>query len=231
MLTDLPKKPDAIILDMDGVLADTEPIHVAAFRMLLKEYGIDADDDYLNSFIGHSIENNVITINATYFKSSPKPVAETARYRDDIYYSLLESTNLRPLPGVQDLLLYCSQNEIALALASSSIREQVDLILAKLTKHANGRLVYDSVFSVIVCGDDVSAKKPAKDIYQLTLQKLNRLPAKCFAIEDSAAGIQSAQSAGLKCVYLENIYSLDSQVSIADYQIKSLFEIISFLEQ
>jgi beta-phosphoglucomutase len=231
MLTNIPQNPDAIILDMDGVLADTEPIHVEAFRALLKEYGIDADDEYLNSFIGHSIENNVETINATYFKSEPLPVEKTTRYRDDIYLSMLKATDLKPLPGVENLLLYCTKNNISLALASSSIREQIDVILLKLTDHSKDKISYKNIFSVIVSGDDVSDKKPAKDIYQLALKKLNVRADDCFAVEDSAAGIQSAQAAGLKCVFLKNVYSIENEISIADHQITSLYEIVTFLNQ
>jgi len=231
MISILPQKPRAIILDMDGVLADTEPIHVEAFRAMLLEYGIEADDQFLNSFIGHSIENNVETINATYFKSEPLPVEKTTRYRDDIYLALLEATDLNPLPGVEDLLYYCSTNNITLALASSSIREQIDVILEKLTDHSNGTLSYKNIFSVIVSGDDVSDKKPAKDIYQLALKKLDLRADDCFAVEDSAAGIQSAQAAGLKCVFLKNVYSIETEISIAEHQINSLNEIVSFLDR
>ena len=48
MITNIPNNPDAIILDMDGVLADTEPIHVEAFRVMLLEYGIKADNQFLS---------------------------------------------------------------------------------------------------------------------------------------------------------------------------------------
>jgi HAD superfamily hydrolase (TIGR01509 family) len=229
MISILPQKPRAIILDMDGVLADTEPIHVEAFRAMLLEYGIEADDQFLNSFIGHSIENNVEAINETFFKSDPLPVAKTTRYRDDIYLEMLKAAELEPMPGILELLQLCQKKGITLALASSSIREQIDVILSRLTNHARGELSYESCFSVIVSGDMVADKKPARDIYQLALKKLDLRPDDCFAVEDSAAGIQSAQAAGLKCVFLKNVYSIETEISIADHQIVSLNEIVSFL--
>ena len=231
MISNLPQYPHAIILDMDGVLADTEPIHVEAFRTLLKEYGIDANDEFLNSFIGHSIENNVESINATYFKSEPLPVAKTTRYRDDIYLEMLKAAALEPMPGIFELLQLCQKKGITLALASSSIREQIDVILSRLTKHAGGELSYENSFSAIVSGDMVAHKKPAKDIYQLALKKLRLKADDCFAVEDSAAGIQSAQAAGLKCIFLKNEYSIEAEIDIADHQITSLHEIVAFLKQ
>ena len=48
----------AIILDMDGVLVDTEPIHMNAFKIFLEKYNIKTNQDYLISMIGHSVENN-----------------------------------------------------------------------------------------------------------------------------------------------------------------------------
>ncbi len=230
MLKNIPQKPDAIILDMDGVLADTEPIHVEAFRVMLLEYEIEADDQFLNSFIGHSIENNVKTINATFFESDPLPVEKTTRYRDDIYLEMLKSADLEPMPGIFELLQLCQEKGILLALASSSIREQIDVILSRLTSHAKGKLSYEDCFSIIVSGDMVDDKKPAKDIYDLALKGINRPVDHCFAVEDSAAGIQSAQAAGLKCIYLRNEYSIETEVAIADHQVDSINEIVSFLK-
>ena len=230
MKLNIPPNLCAIILDMDGVLADTEPIHIEAFRVMLKEYNIVADEDFLTSFIGHSVENNIAAINSRYFASQPLPETKTAKYRDDIYLKLLQESDLKPMPGIEDLLLFCAKHGIKLALASSSVREQIDVILSTLTSRSSDILSYENSFGVIVSGDIVANKKPAKDIYQLALQKLNYAADTCFAVEDSVAGIQSAQAAGLKCFVLKNEYTDDKDITFADGRIDSIKEIVSALE-
>ena len=230
MNLNIPKDLCAIILDMDGVLADTEPIHIEAFRVMLKEYNIVADEEFLISFIGHSVENNIDAINSRYFESHPLPITETAKYRDDIYLKILQGSDLKPMPGIEDFLLFCASHGIRLALASSSIREQIDVILSRLTSRSNDILSYENSFRVIVSGDMVAHKKPAGDIYQLAVQKLNFSADRCFAVEDSVAGIQSAQAAGLKCFVLKNEYNDEADIAFAHGRIDSIKEIVLALE-
>lgn len=230
MNLNIPKNLCAIILDMDGVLADTEPIHIEAFRVMLKEYNIVADEELLISFIGHSVENNIAAINSRYFESHPLPITETAIYRDDIYLKILQESDLKPLPGIEDLLLFCASHSIKLALASSSILEQIDVILSRLTGSSNDILSYENSFKVIVSGDMVAHKKPAGDIYQLVIKKLNCTADRCFAVEDSVAGIQSAHAAGLKCFVLKNEFTDEADIAFADGRIDSIKEIVLALE-
>ena len=121
MPIELSSKPQAIILDMDGVLADTEPIHVQAFRIMLKEYGINAGDEYLNSFIGHSVESNIASINEEYFPEQPLHINATALYRDKIYLDLIKKADLKPMPGIKNLVQFCHAHNITLGICVKEI--------------------------------------------------------------------------------------------------------------
>ncbi|MEJ2544032.1 MAG: HAD hydrolase-like protein [Calditrichaceae bacterium] len=58
----------AVILDMDGVLVDSEPFHVQSFKIMMDELKLDYDDSIVHSFIGHSIESNIQSINKQFMQ-------------------------------------------------------------------------------------------------------------------------------------------------------------------
>ena len=215
----------AVILDMDGILVDTEPIHLESFRTYLNKFSIEPKESFLASLVGHSVENNIAVINETFFKQKPIPIQEGVRLREEIYINLISSSNLKAMDGVEQLIDNCMNTKILLGLASSSSKKQIDLILHKLTKTSEKRLDYLSLFNAVVSGDDVQRKKPAPDIYQKMIELLDISREKCLAVEDSYAGIQSAKAAGLKCIVLDNAFIKSGEMKYADQIIYSMHEL------
>ncbi len=214
---------NAIILDMDGVLVDSEPYHVQSFKIMMDELKLDYDDSIVHSFIGHSIESNIQSINEQFMRGRELDLKEAVAYRDKLYLYLIKQADLKPLPGIFDLFETCRNKNITLALASSSIREQVEVILAKLSR--NGWNL-NTIFTSIVTGDDVKKRKPSPDIYQKTVININ-IPAKdCLAIEDSPAGVQSAKSAGLHCIALKSVFFDASKLKSADLLVDNINQIV-----
>lgn len=216
----------AVILDMDGILVDSEPLHVLAFRRFINGLKVTCSDEFLHSFIGFSIEENVRRINQSLLKGREIDPLEGVRQRDAIYMRLLHQNTLKPIPGIFELIEFCREQGLTLGLASSSVREQVDLILSRLSNH---RLDLTRLFRSVVSGDDVPNKKPAADIYLRTLVNLNYPPGQCLAIEDSRAGVQAAKSAGLRCIALENQYASADRLEKADFIISTIEEAIPII--
>jgi beta-phosphoglucomutase-like phosphatase (HAD superfamily) len=228
----LAKGIKAVILDMDGVLVDTEPVHLESFKILLRDLQMDYDESLLNSFVGHSVESNIRVIFQKIGKAVPGVLSVEQARREAIYLDLLQKTDLHPLPGIPDLFTICKKNKLKLALATSSIREQVDTILEKLSRDFYDHLLdLNEVWNVIVSGDQVKHKKPAADIYEQVIGSLALKPAQCLAIEDSPSGIQSAKAAGVYCIALKNRYWLRDQLqeAQADWVVDSIGEIVSEL--
>jgi len=223
-------KISALILDMDGVIVDTEPIHVDSFRVFLKKRAIVAPEDFLLGLIGHSVEENVKEIRRTYFSGQYSDMGNDVREREDIYLDLLKASAIKPQPGLEKLVKYCLKAGIKLALASSSIREQISVILDKLHVQSGNTLNYHAVFSEIVSGEDVIRKKPAPDIYTLALSKMGVKHSQGLAVEDSPAGIQAAQAAGLKCIAIRTDYVAAERLAIADNIINTLDEVPEILQ-
>jgi HAD superfamily hydrolase (TIGR01509 family) len=227
MLDKIAASLQAIVLDMDGVLVDTEPMHVRAFDVFMNEMGIAHTEKDIHGFIGYSIADNVRTINRAF--GANLDVEEGVRRRDAIYLDMIRNSRLAPLPGIIDLIDYCHNYGILTALASSSSAGQVYAILDNLAGHPDYELNLRNFFHSIVTGDDVLQRKPAPDIYRKTLVNLGLEGRVCLAIEDSGAGVRSAKSAGLYCAGLRNHFIPETQLNNADWIISSVSDVVETL--
>ncbi len=219
----------AIILDMDGVLVDTEPTHVQAFVLFMKELNLNFNEEDIHAFVGHSVEENIRTINRLWQPDPPLEIKQAARRRDDLYLQLLAERQLTPNPGIIDLIDFGINNHMALALASSSTREQINAILHNLHAHPDYELQLEGIFKTIVAGDEVTHKKPQPDIYARAVQHLRLRPEQCLAVEDSAAGVESAKRAGLYCVAIENRFNDRKKLQQADVVFAAAYDIVQWL--
>lgn len=223
------KEIKAVILDMDGVLVDTEHIHMKAFDSFLEKYGLKVDDTFLQSLIGTSIEENI----KMFFKRFPQLEGEDIQQliseRNKIYADMINREPLAPISGVIEVLDYCLNNDIKTALASSSDKDQIDLIIKKLNSNKNYELDLYNSFHTIVAGDSVKEKKPAPDIYLQAIADLKVDKKHIIAIEDSQAGISSAKNAGIFCFALENYYNDVYRMEGPDYILKTLHDFVEIL--
>jgi beta-phosphoglucomutase len=208
----------AIILDMDGVIVDTEPIQLEAFRVFLNLHQIHVSEDFLQSLVGYSIQDNMADIKQKFFQNKVFDIPSAIRRRNEIYLKMIAQQKLTPLAGVMELISFCLDTNIKLALASSSDQQQVDIIMNRLVN--NFRIVFD----VVVTGDDVQNKKPAPDIYLRVVEKLNLSAKSCLAFEDSRAGVESAKAAGVICFAVRNRYAEEKYLQQADRVINSIQE-------
>lgn len=223
-------KCKAVILDMDGILVDSEPIHVDSFRRFLNNLNVSYTDEFLYGLVGHSVDSNIELINQQYLSDTPLDIAEGIEMRDGLYLEMISRTSLEPIDGIESLVLLCKKENIQLALASSSVREQVDAILNNLTKNSRQKINYKAVFEITISGDDVTHKKPSAEIYQRAITLLSTNIDKCIAIEDSHAGIMSAKASGLFCIALKNQFLGKEQMKSADYLIDSINDVVTLIK-
>lgn len=173
----------ALILDMDGVLADTEPLHVRAWDIALA--GIDSrtvahERGHLAGMSSADIARELLRI----FRLTLS-VEELVERKRGVFRGLIES-GLTPFAGLHDELGLWRR--APLALATSSARIETSLMLSGLG--------FEGWFDPVVTSDDVKRAKPAPDCYSLAIERLGRRPADCVVIEDTVHGIQAARSAG-----------------------------------
>jgi beta-phosphoglucomutase len=178
----------AVIFDMDGVLADTHPVHRRVWRQFLAGKGRNVSEEDLD-FVeeGHKLKEILI-----HFFGSLSP-AETSSYgeqKQQLFYEA--ASEVRTAPGVVDLLRELQSAGIPRAVATSASRLRAHTLLEHL-----GLAPY---FSFVVTGDDVVQGKPDPSIFSRTAQLLEVSPRRCLVAEDSRAGVHAAKSAGMRCL-------------------------------
>lgn len=213
----------AVILDLDGLMVDSEPLHQRAVNALLKQHQIDYQfetEEYGKCFVGIPVVQNVHYLKARFdLRGAPQEIIDE---REAIYESLISnSANLVVMPGVMQLLDTMRAREIPLGVASGSPRHQVEIVL-------RGMRVIDR-FHVIVAGNDVAKTKPAPDVYLRAADLIGVAPANCVALEDSATGITAAKAAGLRAIAVPNRFTAHQDLSHADVRVANLELAIDFL--
>jgi HAD superfamily hydrolase (TIGR01509 family) len=177
----------ALILDMDGVLADTEPLHVRSWDITLGEIDSGAPAHERGQLAGMSSTD--IARELVRMLRLPLGVEELVERKRGVFRNLI-SSGLAPFDGlVEELRAWRSG---PLALATSSARRETEIMLSGLG--------FDGWFNPIVTSDDVTRAKPAPDVYDLAIRRLGVRPEECVVIEDTLHGIQAARDAGAAVV-------------------------------
>ncbi|CCQ60142.1 HAD family hydrolase [Crocosphaera watsonii] len=215
----------ALIFDVDGTLAETERDgHRIAFNRAFSE--ADLNWYWSGSLYGELLEISGGKERIRYYLQQYHPdikenletlipqlhQAKTTHYRD-----LLSSGEIKLRPGVKRLIEEAYQEGIRLAIATTSALPNA---LALLEKHLNPQW-----FEVIAAGDIVPNKKPAPDIYNYVLEKMNLKPEECLVFEDSFHGLQAASQANLKTVITVHDYTKNQDFSLASLVLNHLGEL------
>ena len=206
---------DAVIFDMDGVIVDSE-IHWKTtegffLQSLIPTWNINDQD----KIIGLAV-HDVYTLLVTRYQLQKTKVQFLELYQEmanEIYgqkVSLIE--------GFTELLSTLNQNNIPVALASSSPKTWIDIVLQRFN-------LYES-FKVVVSADELEGEgKPSPAIYLLTAKRLGVSPDRCIAIEDSKNGVLSAKNAGMPCIGFRNGFNDEQDLSRADMIIQHFDEL------
>jgi HAD superfamily hydrolase (TIGR01509 family) len=176
--------PQALILDLDGTLADTEPLHDQAWDVVLRGIPREAVAGERQKWIGMSSAEIARTLIAVF--SLPHAEEDMLRKKRRRFRQLVRR-GLPPFPGLPEELAAWTRAGVPLAVATSGSRREALLVLRKL------RLTVR--FQAVVTCDDVPRAKPAPDCYLLAAELLGKQPEDCVAIEDSLNGMTAAVAA------------------------------------
>lgn len=206
--------PEAVIFDMDGVLADTEPMNQRAQDEVLARHGVSLTDAEYAALIGLS---NAATWRwlIDRFDLPGTGAALAAEYVAALRPAI--AGGLHPAAGVVELIGQLSAAGTHLGLASSSPRGAVDAV--------TDALGLGGAFEVVVCDQDVAHGKPAPDLFLLAAQRLRVAPARCVVIEDSLHGIEAAAAAGMTAIALRTRYNGGARLE-APHVVDSLTELV-----
>ena len=209
----------AIVLDMDGLMVDSEPSSRRAWDHVLGTYGHTLNDDIYNSIIGYRIDETAAYLIETY--GLPLSI-DTLTDQKASLLNKIRANGVPPMPGFYEFHSRILQSGLIWAVATSSPRSHAEEVLE--------RLGISGSCQAIAGGDEVLQGKPAPDIYLLAAKRLGIPAAHCLAVEDSAPGCRSALSAGMMVVAVPNQDTKTADFSAVDYVFPSLYVVSERLD-
>ena len=209
---------------MDGVILDSEPIYYQIETKFFKNLGISISDEEYHTFVGLSMNEMWRRIKNNHNLKEEIEILVNNN-NEAVFQYFFNSEILQPTPFLEQFIQNLLEKNIKLAVASSSSKKLIEVILEKL--------MLKKYFKICVSGNEVKNGKPAPDVFLHTANLLKVNPQECLVIEDSTNGVKAAKSAEMRCIGFQNFNSGNQDLSDADMIISTFSElyekIIKFL--
>jgi len=201
----------AILFDFDGVLVDTEPLHLRAFQKVLAEEDLPLSErDYYTKYVGLDDKG---CFQAVLSENGRPATSETIQCLVDrkagLFLTQLK-TDLIVYPGIAEFVTMAAQR-YRLAVVSGALRHEIEYSLEAAGIRRQ--------FEQITAAQDVRNGKPDPEGYLHALRELNQkapvTAPECLVIEDTVPGIRAAHAAGMRCLAVTNTFSRH-ELSLAD---------------
>ena len=239
------KNKKIIIFDLDGTLIDSMGIWNKADESLIKKFtnktveeffhdnNINAKDigQLRDRLLAEFKSNDIYVQYCAWLKerfNTDMPAEEILKIRWNFANELLKK-EVDYKKDADVLLKKLKQNGYTLALATTTLKERLDLY-RKILKKVN----IDETFSIILTKEDVVHKKPDPEIYNKILEKLDVKPEECIVVEDALIGVQSAKNAGIEVINIYDKYADADREEIeklADYKVQNYKELMNILDR
>ncbi len=200
-----------VIFDMDGVLIDSEVFYREINFQLYNELEVEISEEEYNGFVGIGSVRMW-----EYVKEKGKlehAVEMLIQKEKETTHRYLSEQPLEAMQGIPTLLEALQEKNYRIALASSSSRKNIELIIKKI-----GIAPY---FDFIVSGEEVANGKPAPDIFLKAAAHFDTPARNCYVLEDSHNGMRGAKAAGMYCIGLQNPNSGNQNLSACDLVVDS----------
>jgi HAD superfamily hydrolase (TIGR01509 family) len=192
----------AVVLDLDGVMVDSETIAIEMWQEFLALYGKALSDIEYRQMVGMEPEETAILVRQR--TGIPVGVEEIL---EDHRTSVMEAVgrDAKPVDGLENFIRETRLRGLPIGVASNSGSIYVHQVLRAIG--------LGEAFDCVITSDEVARAKPAPDIYLAAATSLEVPPERCVAIEDSPIGMKSALSAGMRCVVIPNHHLDDADFS------------------
>lgn len=185
---------ELVVFDVDGLMIDTESVWKNAFDKAGDKYGIpNLGDTLFPSLIGKRLEDEQELLDRLLPSDIQNPLIN--EWRQIGLGSLEREVPVKP--GLYEMLDYLEQHHIKMAVATTTRRELTEERLKRVG-------VYDR-FDYVLCGDEVTKRKPDPEIYLSVLKKMNTKAENAIVLEDSRVGVEAAYRAGIDCIQVPDL--------------------------
>ena len=203
----------AVIFDMDGVIADTNPTHNVAWRKFLDRYQIvPTEDDLQNHMYG---KHNSYILRYFLKRELAKEELLRLQFEKEALFRELYTSIVQPLPGLLPFLADLKQHGVKTAIATSAPVENLEMMAAQIP-------FLNEAMESMLSEQDVSQHKPHPEVYLKSAEKLGIPPSQCIVFEDSVSGVKAGLAAGMKVVGVTTSHTARElppcSAYISDYQ-------------
>lgn len=205
----------AFIFDMDGVIIDSEPIHLEIGVSVMRELGLEPSEKEIHEFVG--VSNKDMWTILIERHGMNQPLDYILELHKSLKIKRFSTEKLDPVEGIPELAAQIRNAGLKIALATSSPRFLAEHILNQL-----GLLSY---FDAMVTADDIKRSKPDPEVFVKAAAALGVVPEECIVLEDSGFGIQAAKKAGMQVIAYKNPSSGNQDTRLADYVVSSIKDI------
>jgi HAD superfamily hydrolase (TIGR01509 family) len=185
----------AVLVDMDGTLVDTEPYWKRHEVALMHEHGLEWTDADAAEMVGNALLVSARHLHGRGVRMDPEAIVEVmvAGVLSDV------RRHVPWLPGARELLAALHDAGVPVALVTMSYRSLAEAVVGELP---------EGHVDALVTGDEVRRGKPHPEPYVRAAALLGADPARCVAIEDSRTGVASAEAAGCVALAVPHVQSV-----------------------
>ena len=214
----------AVVFDFDGVITDSEVLHLRAFNKSLVQFGVElTKKDYYQNYLGFSdFDCYKMLITQGLLNIDEQEIGDIIK-RKSVIFEELAKTEGRTIEGVYEFLKLLERDNIPMAICSGSLLVEIELVLDEAhLRH---------FFKAIVSAEQVKKGKPHPEGFLLALQKLNNddpqspvAANQCIVIEDSHWGLRAGKAAGMHTIAVTNSYDAE-QLTMAEKVVTRLSDL------
>jgi beta-phosphoglucomutase family hydrolase len=207
-----------VIFDMDGTLLESTEADYRAWEKVFKSYNQELPFERYAPMLG--VKSADVIRNEIGF-ADEQDVERILKEKFDYFIDYISENPIKPVFAAETFLKSLAQYPIKVALATSSRKEKMQMVLQQLN--------FLQYFDAIVTGNEVTHGKPAPDIFLLAAKRLGVDPTDCMVIEDGPIGVAAAKTANMKCVAITETHDAaklgEADLIIDTYEHASLREI------
>lgn len=207
-----------VIFDYDGLMVDSEPLQSQAHERIIRKYSTIMpiyDEHGFVHVVGISTEANTRRIMKLY--NINEDLAVLQKEKAASLFELTTSENVKPQPGLKELLEELRANRISVVVASGNFRGTIEKGLETIDVR--------DYFHGVVSNEDITLGKPDPQTFLIASRKIGVSPQRCVVLEDSATGIEGAKNAGMIAVAVVNEFTRDQDFRRADMGVGSLEQV------
>ncbi|NJP08274.1 MAG: HAD family phosphatase [Leptolyngbyaceae cyanobacterium RU_5_1] len=213
----------ALLFDLDGTLANTDPIHFRTWQDMLRDYGLTIDRPFYEKHFSGRLNAAIVRDLLPHLS---REEGQQLSWRKEAEFRKRAAGELQPLAGLPELLTWSNRQQLKQAVVTNAPAENAQFMLQVLGLADH--------FDTVVLAEELERGKPDPMPYQVALERLGVSCKAAIAFEDSPSGIRSAVGAGILTVAIasthppQNLHTLGATLTVANFADPGLDELLKF---